>query len=76
MIVLNTSQYEHVLLLINVFHPIEDTDNFSMVLNINNKILLDIDMSYDNNLELVPPLLDNYSIESNLLHELQTKQRL
>jgi hypothetical protein len=47
-----------------------------MVLNINNKILLDIGMSYDNNLEPVPPLLDNDSIESNLLHELQLKQQL
>ncbi len=76
MTTLNTLQSEHVPLRIKVFHPIERTDNFSMVSNISNKIVLDIDMSCDYNLESTPPLLDIDNIWSNQLHELQQEQPL
>jgi hypothetical protein len=76
MIFKNTWQFEHEPLELDVLHPTEDIHNSSKVLNINNKILHDIDMSYDSNPEPVPPLLDNDNIESNQLRELQLKQLL
>jgi hypothetical protein len=72
----NTWPYEHELLQLKVLHPIEDIYNFSKVSNIDNKIPHGIDMSYDNNLESVPPLIDNDNIGSNRLHELQPEQLL